>query len=160
MSRNKRSLTMAGPNLHRNRVSRHCVRDTGACRMHQRNACRGHRVVRTARRRGLRHLRIHISPSNINQTEGKTMTSIHACNCIGPQNGEPLCPCMMRGVIKRDGRYIRPEQDLGPVPDTIFGVPVVVRNFCPRCGIRLEGAMGYVCTDENCPTFTVVRSGL
>jgi hypothetical protein len=21
----------------------------------------------------------------------------HACFCIGPQNGEPLCPCMMRG---------------------------------------------------------------
>jgi hypothetical protein len=20
------------------------------------------------------------------------------CNCIGPQNGQPLCPCQMRGV--------------------------------------------------------------
>lgn len=19
----------------------------------------------------------------------------HACNCVGPRNGEPLCPCMM-----------------------------------------------------------------
>jgi len=39
-----------------------------------------------------------------------------ACNCIGPQNGQPLCPCQMRGVVERDGRYVRPEQDLGPVP--------------------------------------------
>lgn len=38
-----------------------------------------------------------------------------ACHCMGPQNGEPLCPCSMRGVIVRDGRYIVPERDLGPV---------------------------------------------
>lgn len=40
-----------------------------------------------------------------------------ACNCIGPQNGEPLCPCQMRGIKKFNGRWIRPEQDLGPVLD-------------------------------------------
>ena len=38
-----------------------------------------------------------------------------ACNCVGPQNGEPFCPCQMRGMIKRDGRWIRPEKDCGPV---------------------------------------------
>lgn len=38
-----------------------------------------------------------------------------ACNCIGPQNGEPLCPCQMRHVIIREGRYIQKERDLGPV---------------------------------------------
>lgn len=37
-----------------------------------------------------------------------------SCNCIGPQDGQPRCPCMMRGVIERDGRWIVPEQDLGP----------------------------------------------
>jgi hypothetical protein len=41
--------------------------------------------------------------------------NLHACNCIGPQGGRPLCPCRMRGVTIRDGRYIKPEQDLGPV---------------------------------------------
>jgi hypothetical protein len=45
------------------------------------------------------------------------------CNCIGPQNGQPLCPCKMSRVIERNGRYIIPEQDLGPVvkqvPSTI-----------------------------------------
>jgi len=38
-----------------------------------------------------------------------------SCNCIGPQNGAPLCPCMMRGVQVIDNRYVR-IQDLGPVP--------------------------------------------
>lgn len=38
-----------------------------------------------------------------------------SCNCVGPQNGEPLCPCQMRNVIVRDGRYIQKERDLGPV---------------------------------------------
>jgi hypothetical protein len=37
----------------------------------------------------------------------------HPCNCIGPQRGEPRCPCAMRNVIKRDGRWIQIEQDLG-----------------------------------------------
>lgn len=40
-----------------------------------------------------------------------------ACLCIGPQNGQPLCPCKMRNVKIRDGRYIQPEVDLGPVPE-------------------------------------------
>lgn len=39
-----------------------------------------------------------------------------ACGCIGPQNGEPVCPCQMRGVKVIDGRYVR-TQDLGPAPD-------------------------------------------
>lgn len=39
----------------------------------------------------------------------------HSCNCIGPRNGEPYCPCRMRGVIERNGRWIQPERDLGPV---------------------------------------------
>ncbi|MGJ4857051.1 hypothetical protein ACN6KF_003035 [Labrys sp. La1] len=43
------------------------------------------------------------------------LDSTHSCGCIGPQNGEPLCPCMMRGVQIKDGRYVRVE-DLGPAP--------------------------------------------
>jgi len=39
----------------------------------------------------------------------------HACGCIGPQNGQPLCPCKMRGVEIKDGRYVMPVRDLGPV---------------------------------------------
>lgn len=38
-----------------------------------------------------------------------------SCHCVGPQPGYPRCPCMMRGLVQRDGRWIQPEQDLGPV---------------------------------------------
>lgn len=42
-----------------------------------------------------------------------------ACCCIGPQNGEPLCPCMMRsrGIYREDGHWIQPEKDLGPITE-------------------------------------------
>lgn len=44
-----------------------------------------------------------------------TPTDFGPCGCIGPQNGQPLCPCQMRGVQIKDGRYVR-VQDLGPAP--------------------------------------------
>lgn len=47
----------------------------------------------------------------------------HSCNCIGPQNGEPLCPCQMKGIIQRNGRWIKPEQDLGPVTNSVIKKP-------------------------------------
>ena len=31
-------------------------------------------------------------------------------------------------------------------------VPSIGKN-CPKCGISLDGVMGYVCGDTNCPTF-------
>lgn len=44
-------------------------------------------------------------------------TNISSCYCIGPQNGEPVCPCRMRDVKKINGRYVK-TVDLGPVPTT------------------------------------------
>lgn len=41
-------------------------------------------------------------------------TGHNACNCIGPRNGEPRCPCMMRNVKVVDGRYVE-TIDHGPV---------------------------------------------
>ena len=35
------------------------------------------------------------------------------CFCIGPQNGDPVCPCRMRNVKIIDGRY-KEILDLGP----------------------------------------------
>ena len=46
-------------------------------------------------------------------------TDTWSCNCVGPQPGFPKCPCMMRGLIQRDGRWIEPERDLGPVSTAI-----------------------------------------
>jgi hypothetical protein len=38
----------------------------------------------------------------------------HACNCIGPQNGNPVCPCRMRGLKQVEGRWVE-VIDHGPV---------------------------------------------
>ena len=49
------------------------------------------------------------------------ITKTHTCFCVGPQNGEPLCPCAMRmrGVCKRGDRWVEPEHDLGPVREVV-----------------------------------------
>jgi hypothetical protein len=26
---------------------------------------------------------------------------VHACNCVGPRNGDPVCPCMMHSYNRR-----------------------------------------------------------
>lgn len=44
---------------------------------------------------------------------------VRPCNCIGPQNGDPVCPCQMRHVSIRNGRYVR-VTDLGPAPADRF----------------------------------------
>ena len=38
----------------------------------------------------------------------------HACNCIGPQNGNPVCPCRMRSMEQVNGRWVE-VIDHGPV---------------------------------------------
>lgn len=37
-----------------------------------------------------------------------------SCNCIGPQNGQPKCPCMMINMKEVDGRWVE-VIDHGPV---------------------------------------------
>lgn len=29
-----------------------------------------------------------------------------ACGCIGPQNGEPRCPCQMKNITEVNGRWV------------------------------------------------------
>jgi len=48
----------------------------------------------------------------------KILRDANSCFCVGPQKGQPLCPCRMRGVTIKNGRYVIPEQDLGPAKDT------------------------------------------
>ena len=49
-------------------------------------------------------------------------------------------------------------------PNPVFPPPFTPNPWpgvrsCSRCGISLEGVMGYVCTDQACPTFRHVWSG-
>ena len=46
---------------------------------------------------------------------GGAQAPMTQCGCIGPQRGEPLCPCQMRYVIVENGRYVQ-RRDLGPAP--------------------------------------------
>ena len=49
-------------------------------------------------------------------------TEMRPCFCVGPQNGDPVCPCMMRHVKLRNGRMIL-ERDLGPAPSAAPKAP-------------------------------------
>lgn len=59
-----------------------------------------------------------------------------ACMCMGPQNGEPLCPCLMRAARAHLGVA-------EPVPPLVFEYPKNCPgrrvswydgDECPRCG--------------------------
>ena len=53
---------------------------------------------------------------------------MHACHCVGPQNGQPLCPCRMGSVSVRDGRYVE-VIDHGPAPkDDLISLNEIVRR--------------------------------
>lgn len=39
---------------------------------------------------------------------------VRSCFCIGPQNGQPKCPCMMVNMRQIDGRWVE-VIDHGPV---------------------------------------------
>lgn len=41
-------------------------------------------------------------------------------------------------------------------PGTVWGQ----RDTCPKCGIKISGVMGYVCSSPNCPTFPQVTCGV
>ena len=43
-----------------------------------------------------------------------------------------------------------------PTPPPLAPQPYILRNSCTKCGMSLEGVMGYVCSDQNCPTFMKV----
>lgn len=55
------------------------------------------------------------------------MATAHACFCVGPQNGQPLCPCRMRAVTIQGDRYVKIE-DLGPV-DRPWWEPVSIPTY-------------------------------
>lgn len=38
---------------------------------------------------------------------GSADTSVRMCNCIGPQPGQPKCPCMMAAESDRDREFRR-----------------------------------------------------
>lgn len=58
-------------------------------------------------------LKLPLAASSVGGISGSVFPQ-QLCNCVGPQNGEPLCRCQMAKVTIKDGRYVMPERDLGP----------------------------------------------
>lgn len=53
-------------------------------------------------------------------------------------------------------------QNLNPVPSYKPWPELnMLKETCPKCGIKISGVMGYVCTSPNCPSFyTASYSGI
>ena len=74
-----------------------------------------------------------------------TVTTVPHIKYPTPSNPAPVYP---PPFIPRPMPTTPPTQPLWP------GV-----RSCSKCGINLEGVMGYVCTDQSCPTFKHTWSG-
>lgn len=49
--------------------------------------------------------------------------------------------------LERLERTIFPMEHAQPIPQ----MPLVSSSYCPQCGIKFEGATGYVCPQRLCP---------
>ena len=67
-----------------------------------------------------------------------------ACCCMGPQRGQPVCPCRMKNVVVRNGRYVE-EIDLGPAGSRTYTFNLEVDPLSPQeiAGIVNEALSGY-----------------
>ena len=64
----------------------------------------------------------------------RDMNRSRSCACIGPQNGQPYCPCRMEGLIQRGGQWIEPERVVGPVLPPQVNLTLAKQPWeCPRC---------------------------
>ena len=105
-----------------------------------------------------------------------------ACNCVGPQNGDPVCPCAMPGYRERQlGEraldLLRKMGRAGDIKETPaekakrIGVPLIPAkqrpfrdpfphngtvSVCGECGMEMKRVMGFVCPRSNCPCFLQV----
>lgn len=69
--------------------------------------------------------------------------TLSTCFCIGPQNGEPLCPCRMRAIRQEGGRYVE-HIDHGPV-DQVGKIDFEpIGCICPPTSER-------TCANPKCP---------
>lgn len=45
-------------------------------------------------------------PAELMRANQDNSQPMRACNCIGPQPGQPVCPCKMGSLKIVDGRYV------------------------------------------------------
>ncbi len=53
-----------------------------------------------------------------------------------------------------DGTFTEsiPSAPYGPMPSIPMNPSPLDYKSCPKCGIKLDGPMGYVCSQPQCPT--------
>lgn len=71
--------------------------------------------------RAIKHARLMQATREMRAWIGKPddrKQQVRPCFCVGPQNGQPACPCAMRNISIQDGRYVQ-IVDLGPAPEEI-----------------------------------------
>ncbi|WP_066770021.1 hypothetical protein [Sphingobium sp. CCH11-B1] len=106
-----------------------------------------------------------------------------ACNCVGPQNGDPVCPCAMpayreRQLGERALEFIRKQglekeisHETPAQKAKRIGVPLIparpkpqqpafdpVISVCGACGMEMRKVMGYACPRSDCPCFPQVTA--
>ena len=67
---------------------------------------------------------------------------------------------IIRYLLARD-QPVQPPPFAPPTPPYKYDPPApwpttYPKKSCPKCGIQLDGVMGYVCGDTQCPTFMKV----
>lgn len=81
---------------------------------------------------------------------------VTSCGCIGPQNGQPLCPCRMKGLMIIDGRWVDRPRDYGPAkqPASLGWPPK------PKGGFE-DVPVQHLCRDaeHSPPTMIVIPAG-
>lgn len=72
----------------------------------------------------------------------------------------------LREELQAQRRITSPYQPIGPgITETPWNIPKPYtpksspshpefKKSCPKCGIKLEGVMGYSCPDSECPVFS------
>jgi len=72
-----------------------------------------------------------------------------SCNCIGPQNGDPVCPCMMpahreREMHKRSHELLMKllaERDASPFPVATALCAVCRKSVCNHSDLEFAGVV-------------------
>lgn len=59
----------------------------------------------------------------------------HTCHCVGPLDGQPLCPCQMKGGFFPVTQYLICTDPNHAFPGNLYIPPGMgYRHVCPSCG--------------------------
>lgn len=77
---------------------------------------------------------------------------VKPCFCVGPQDGQPICPCRMRNVQVKDGRYVE-TIDYGPVHHLTPEEQGVMRRALFKSVRKVSTSAGEQWVEDDGPVF-------